>query len=98
MMMKSRLQVSGRGSAILNVRLRGINDLEEVAWLQVSHDGGGWMILKAWLQAFSRKTIGGGGPRVSSGGGGAMTALGRNEGPTKDEKGPIPGRQWWMVG
>ena len=96
MMMKAWLQVSGWGSAILKARLRGIDDLEEV--------GAGvarrrvLTTLKAWPQVSGGRTIVGSGPRVSSDGGGAMTAMGRNEGPTKDEKGPIPGRQWWLVG
>jgi len=40
-----------------------------------------------WLQVPGGETVVGGGPRVSSGGGRAMAALGMNEGPTKDEKG-----------
>ena len=54
--------------------------------------------MKAWLQVSCRKTIAGGGASVFSGGGGAMASLGRNEGPTKDEKQLIPERQRRTVG
>ena len=56
----------------------------------MSHGDAGLTILKAWLQVFSWKIIAGGGPRVSSGGGGAMLTLRISKGPTKDKKGPIP--------
>ena len=68
MVMKTWLQVFGRGSAIVQARLRGFDDIERLA-TQVSQGGRGLTILKAWLQVSSRKAIVGDGPMVSSGGG-----------------------------
>ena len=56
------------------------------------------MIMKAWLPVSRGEKTSRVYPRVSSGSGRAMAALGTKEGPTKDEEGLMPRRQWWMVG